>query len=147
MNRSSDLANLDPNDVADEEAFKTGLQYAISRVTTLSGIFERFNRALPNYLDYQNERTRSGFWFALTQWLAAKDNINFGWARANPTPGDPGQHNTPITANPNNMSNMYTMAWKHNFDVHVGWYRRIRGYRQSSGGSLRPRRGRPRHHD
>jgi predicted porin len=122
VNRVSDLANLDPNDVADEDAFKTGLQYAFSHATTFSAIYEDFHRYVPSYLEYQNERQRTGFWFALTQWLAAKDNINFGWARANPTPGDPGQHNTPATANPNNMSNMFTAAWKHNFDEHFGWY-------------------------
>jgi predicted porin len=122
VNRSSDLANLDPNDVADEDAFKAGLQYAFSRATTFSAVYEDFHRYVPQYLEYQNERTRIGFWFALTQWLDAQSNINFGWARANPTPGDPGQHNTPATANPDNMANMFTAAYKRNIDEHFGWY-------------------------
>ncbi len=122
VNRTSDLPNLDPNDVADEDAWKVGGQYAFSKVTTFSAIYEDMHRYVPAYLQYQNERTRTGFWFALTQWLDKSSNINFGWARANPTPGDPGQHNTPTTANPDNMANMFTVAYKHQIDRQVGWY-------------------------
>lgn len=122
VNRTSDLANLDPNDVADEDAWKVGAQYVLQKMTTVSVIYESMRRYVPAYLEYQNERTRNGFWFALTHWLNAKSNINFGWARANPTPGDPGQHNTPGGPNPDNMANMYTVAYKHIIDRHLSWY-------------------------
>ncbi len=122
VNRSSDLADLDPNDVVDEAAWKVGGQFKLSRATTFNAIYENMTRFDPLYLQYQNERTRDGFWLALTQRLSPKSDINFGWARANPTPGDPGQHNTPGGANPDNMANMYTVAYKHAIDRHVSWY-------------------------
>ena len=122
VNRSSDLANLDPNDVADEDAWKVGLQYIFAKMTTVSAIYENMHRYVPAYLQYQNERTRDGWWVAVTQVLDRDSNISFGWARANPTPGDPGQHNTPTTASPDNMANLLTAAFKHNIDKHVGWY-------------------------
>jgi len=122
VNRVSDLANLDPNDVADEDDLRTGLQYQLFGESTFNFVWEDFHRYVPAYLEYQNERQRTGFWFAWTQHLAPTWNFDIGWARANPTPGDPGQHNTPATANPNNMANMYTFDFKHKFDEHFGWY-------------------------
>ena len=120
-NRVSDLANLDPNDVADEDAFKIGSQYVFHRLTTLNFIWENFNRYVPAYLMYQNERQRNGFWLAATQQLGY-GGFSIGWARANPTPGDPGQHNTPATAFPDNMANMYTATFRAPIDRHTGWY-------------------------
>jgi predicted porin len=131
VNRSSDIAPIpaapnaipnDPNDVGDEQAWKIAAQYAFSKNTLLSGIYEDMQRYVPAYLQYQNERTRNGFWLALTQNLNEKENVNFGWARANPSPGDPGQHNTTGGPNPNNMANMYTFAFKHAIDRHTLWY-------------------------
>ncbi|MBV8645047.1 MAG: porin [Candidatus Eremiobacteraeota bacterium] len=122
VNRTSDLANLDPNDVGDEQAWKGGLQFAPSKATTFSMLYENMARYVPQYLQYQNERTRDGFWLALTQYVNANDNLNFGWARANPTPGDPGQHNTSGGMHPDNMANMYTFAFKHPIDKHTLWY-------------------------
>jgi predicted porin len=122
VNRTSDLADLDPNDVADEDALKGGIQYMPARGLTLSGVYESFHRYVPQYLEYQNERQRDGFWLAATQALSPRDNINFGWAKALGTPGDPGQHNTPAIANPDNQSNLYTIAFKHAIDRHVSWY-------------------------
>jgi predicted porin len=113
VNRVSDLPIPDPNDVVDESATKGGFQYAFSKRTLFSAIYEDLERYDPGYLQYQNERSRNGFWLAATQYLNIGDNINFGWARANPTPGDPGQHNTPGGAHPDNMANMYTFAFKH----------------------------------
>lgn len=121
VNRTSDLPNLDPNDVADEDDLRTGAQY-LFKEATVSFVWENFHRYLPQYLMYQNERQRTGFWWAVTHKLDKDNNINFGWARANPTPGDPGQHNTPAIANPDNMANMYTAAFKHQFDEHLGMY-------------------------
>ena len=113
VNRTSDLANLDPRDVGDETATKGGIQYSFSPRTIVSGIYEVMNRDIPADLQHQNERSRNGFWLALTQFILKNDSVNFGWARANPTPGDPGQHNTVGGANPDNMANMYTFAYKH----------------------------------
>jgi len=110
------------SDVVDEDARKIGVQYGFSSRTIFSAIYEDMRRYVPAPLVEQNERTRDGFWFALTQYLNPSDNVSFGWARANPTPGDPGQHNTPLQANPDNMANMYTLAFKHQIDPHVSWY-------------------------
>jgi predicted porin len=122
VNRSSDTANLDPNDVGDEEARKVGMQYAVRSGTVFSAIYEDMRRYLPAYLQSQNERTRSGHWFALTQALTPKDSLNFGWAHANASPGDPGQHNTPGGNNPDNAANMYTASYRHVVDSHFSWY-------------------------
>jgi predicted porin len=124
VNRTSDVADpaLSPLDIGDEQAWKVGAQYAFSKNTLLSGIYEDMLRSIPDVLAFQNERTRNGFWLALTQNLSERDNINFGWARANPSHGDPGQHNTPGGFNPDNMANMYTFAFKHAIDRHTLWY-------------------------
>jgi hypothetical protein len=119
----SDLAIADPNDVVDEYAMKYGIQYIFGGWTTVSAIYENMKRDVPAYLQYQNERSREGFWLAVTQRLTNKgDTFNVGWARANPTPGDPGQHNTSGGANPDNMANMFTAAFKHNLDRNTLWY-------------------------
>jgi predicted porin len=122
VNRVSDLADLDPNDVGNESAVKGGIQWAFSNATSLGGIYEYMHRTVPEYLEYQNERTRSGFWFDLQQELDRKNSLAFGWGRANPTPGDPGQHNTPAAANPDNMANLYTTMFRHKIDKNVSWY-------------------------
>ncbi|MDB5042264.1 MAG: Porin precursor [Candidatus Eremiobacteraeota bacterium] len=124
VNRSSDIADpvLAALDVGDEEAWKFGAQYAFSKNTLLSAIYENMHRYVPAAIQYQNERTRDGFWLALTQNLNEKNNVNFGWARANPSPGDPGQHNTSGGFSPDNMANLYTFAFKHAIDRHVLWY-------------------------
>jgi predicted porin len=122
VNRTSDLVDLDPTDVVDEQAWKVGAQLRLSKATTLDMVYENMTRFDPVALQFQNERTRDGFWLALTQRLSSRSDINFGWARANPTPGDPGQHNTPGGANPDNMANMYTIAFKRMIDRHVSWY-------------------------
>jgi predicted porin len=122
VNRTSDLANLDPRDVGDETAAKVGVQYVFPTQTTVSAIYERMKRKISADLEFQNERSRSGYWLALTQALSAKDELSFGWAHANATPGDPGQHNTPGGDNPDNAANMYTLAYKHKLDAQTTWY-------------------------
>lgn len=122
VNRTSDLPNLDPRDVGDERAAKIGVQFAFPTQTTLSAIYEDMKRTIPADLEFQNERTRKGYWLALTQGLSAKDSLSLGWAHANATPGDPGQHNTPGGANPDNAANMYTVAFKHKWDEQTLWY-------------------------
>ncbi len=122
VNRTSDLGTFDPTDVANESAAKVGLQYRLETGTTVSAIYERMKRRVPDALAAQNERSRSGYWLAVSQQLGATDSLHFGWAHANRTPGDPGQHNTPGGANPDNAANMFTLAWKHQVDKQLGFY-------------------------
>jgi predicted porin len=123
VNRTSDLANLDPRDVGDESAFKVGGQYTFPTQTTVNALWERTKRKLPSDLEVQNERTRhNATWLALTQVLTEKDSISVGWAHAGATPGDPGQHNTPGGADPDNAANMYTAAWRHALDKSTTFY-------------------------
>ena len=122
-NRTSDLPVYDPNDIGDESAFKIGAQYTFPTKTTVSALWERTHRSLPDYLQYQNERSRPlATWLAITQVLSAHDSLSFGWAHAGSTPGDPGQHNTPGGANPDNQANMYTAALRHSLGKSVSVY-------------------------
>jgi predicted porin len=109
-------------DIADESAFKAGLQYTFPFGLSMSGIYEYMKRNLPAALQFQNERQRNGLWFALSQDFGSKDNFSVGWGHAGRTPGDPGgQHNF----NPNNTddtANLYTAAYKHKFDKNLTWY-------------------------
>ncbi len=122
VNRTSDIGNLDPRLVDDESAVKGGFQYEFTKGTSISGIYEVLMRDIPADLQYQNERARNGFWLALTQVVRKTDSVNFGWARANPSPGDPGQHNTIGGAHPDNMANLYTFAYKHPVNKFVSLY-------------------------
>ena len=122
VNRTSDLGAFDPTDVADESAMKAGAQYRFATGTTVSAIYERMRRNVPSALASQNERSRTGYWLALTQQLGISDSLNFGWAHANASLGDPGQHNTPGGSNPDNSANMFTLAWKHQVDKQFGFY-------------------------
>ncbi|HEY1392093.1 MAG TPA: porin, partial [Methylibium sp.] len=122
VNRTSDLAAFDPNDVADEDAGKLGVQYRFPTGTTLMAVVERLRRHVPEYLKYQDERTRSGFWLAVSQDISPAASLHFGWAHAGKTPGDPGQHNTAGGANPDNAANLYTLAWKYKVDKQLSYY-------------------------
>lgn len=133
VNRISDTIGLpttpaadvsgDPNDVGDEYAFKAAIQYTFPTNTTVGFIWERTWRRVPGYLEYQNERTRpNATWLELTQVLTPSDNVDFGWAHAGGTTGDPGQHNTNFGLNPDNSSNMYTLDWKHWLDKSLYLY-------------------------
>ena len=133
VNRQSDTIGLpttpvadtsgDPNDVGDESAFKIGGQYTFPTKTAVNVLWERTWRSIPGYLSYQDERSRpNAYWLALTQVLTEKDNISFGWAHAGATPGDPGQHNTNLGANPDNEANMYTAVWRHSLDRSTQFY-------------------------
>jgi predicted porin len=145
VNRTSDMFGVttnphainalgfDPNDVADERAWKIGVQYKLPTRTTLNAIWESMKRNLPAYLEPQDERTRNGFWLALSQDLTSADSIHFGWAHANRAKGDPGQHNPPAGATPDpgigfgfanadNVANMLTAAWKHKADRNLTYY-------------------------
>ncbi len=135
VNRTSDqgLASTDPTDIADEAASKIAIQYLLPTKTTVSAIYEKMTRNLPNPSstvagNSQNERQRSGYWLAISQALTAKDSLHFGWAHANKALGDPGAHNTtsPLgngsTANADNAANMYTLAWRHAVDKQLSVY-------------------------
>jgi len=122
VNRTSDLPAFDPTDIADEHASKLGVQYKFPTKTTVSAIWEDLKRDVPQALNFQNERTRTGYWLALSQEITAKDSVHLGWAHANKTPGDPGQHNTPGGANQDNAANMFTAAWKHQMDKNLSIY-------------------------
>jgi predicted porin len=122
VNRTSDLAAYDPNDVANEDAAKVGVQYKFPSKTTISAIYENMRRHVPAYLDYQNERSRSGYWLALSQDLSPADSLHFGWGHANQATGDPGQHNTAGGLSSDNVANLYTLAWKHQVDKNFSTY-------------------------
>jgi predicted porin len=123
VNRTSDLPNLDSRDIGDEYAYKIGGQYVFPTRTTVSALWERTHRKLPSDLQIQNERTRNNAtWLALTQALTEKDSVSFGWGHAGATPGDPGQHNTPGGANPDNSANLYSLAWRHAVDKSLTFY-------------------------
>jgi len=110
------------NDVVNETAFKTGVQYTFDFGLALSGIYEMMKRDLPADMMWQNERQRNGLWFAASQDFSPRDNFSIGWAHAGSTPGDPGgQHNYNPTSLAN-YANMYTAAWKHRFDKNFYWY-------------------------
>jgi predicted porin len=122
VNRTSDLPTFNPSDVADESAAKIAAQYRFLTGTTVSAIYEKMKRNVPDALAFQNERSRTGYWLAVSQQMGMSDSLHFGWAHANATPGDPGQHNTPGGANPDNSANMFTLAWKHQVDKQLGFY-------------------------
>src|ERR1700733_2023885 len=95
------------SDVANESAFKVGVQYTFDFGLAVSGIYEYMKRDLPADLQFQNERQRNGLWFALSEDFSVKDNLSAGWAHAGATPGDPGgQHNYNPTTH-NDTANMY----------------------------------------
>jgi predicted porin len=119
VNRGGD--DLAPGSVgiANESAFKVGVQYTVAETTTLNFIWERMKRnAITPTLD---ERTRNGMWFALTQKLGASDDLNFGWAHAGKTPGNP--NGAPPNMNGvdgsglavNNAANQFSLGYKHRF--------------------------------
>jgi len=127
VNRTSDLANLDPRDIADESAFKVGGQYTFATKTTVSALWERTYRSLPSDLEVQNERARpNATWLALTQVLTDKDNVSFGWGHAGKSEGFLGLHNTPADQTTfDNAANLYSLAWRHMIDksttVYADW--------------------------
>lgn len=122
VNRSSDLAAFDTGAIANERAVKVGLQYKFPTRTTVSAIWESMQRGVPDYLQYQNERSRTGYWFALSQELSHDDTLHFGWGHANKAKGDPGQHNTNPGAGVDNAADMFTLAWKHMVDDSLSTY-------------------------
>ncbi len=122
VNRSSDLPAFDPTAVANESAAKIGAQFRFATGTTVNAIYERLRRDVPDALAYQNERSRNGYWLAVSQQVGAHDSAHFGWAHAGQAAGDPGQHNTPGGLGSDNAANMFTLAWKHVVDKDLSFY-------------------------
>lgn len=110
-------------DIGDEIAYKIGAKYTLPMGLSVSAIWEDLRRQIPQALQFQNERQRTGWWFAASQDLfGARDNVSIGYGHAGATPGDPGgQHNYNPLAPPN-TADMYTIAWKHKFDKQFTWY-------------------------
>ncbi len=108
--------------IADESAWQAGAQYNLKQTrTTASFLFEGLKRYAPAVPDF-NERSRPvATWLAVVQKLTPNDDLNFGWAHAGKTPGDPGgQINQPGTlvnlAGPiDNVSNLIDLGFKHHF--------------------------------
>ena len=109
-------------DVADEWAVKFGVQYVFDFGLSISGIYEWMKRDVPAVLEFQNERTRMGTWFAASYDITPKDNLSVGWAHAGATPGDPGGQHNYNPESTGDQANMYTIAWKHHFDKNLYGY-------------------------
>jgi predicted porin len=110
-------------DIGDETAYKIGAKYVLPIGLSVSGIWESLRRNIPAVLQFQNERQRTGWWFAASQDLfGARDNISIGYGHAGATPGDPGgEHNfNPLSSR--NTADMYTIALRHKFDKQLTWY-------------------------
>lgn len=113
-----------PYDIADEWAMKFGGQYSFDFGLTISYLYEDLHRSLPQFMQFQNERQRTGQWVALEQsFNGGADRIAIGWAHAGATVGDPGgQHNFNPNGIGNNQANMYTIAWWHKLDKQLTLY-------------------------
>jgi predicted porin len=143
VNRQSDLTGLyaNPpalyfnNDVADEDAAKVAVQYTFPTQTTVGGVFESLHRYVPDYLAFQNERQRTGYWLEASQHIDSVGDLSAGWAHANRTPGDPGQHNDSLELPPlgqpgdavggphlNNTANLFTVGLIHELGTGLSVY-------------------------
>jgi predicted porin len=111
-------------DVADEWAAKIGGQYSFPFGLTISYMWEEMHRNVPQVMEFQNERQRTGDWLAVDYvFNGGKDRVAAGWAHAGATPGDPGgQHNYNPNGVGSNEANMYTIAWWHKLDKQLTWY-------------------------
>jgi predicted porin len=119
VNRAGD--DLAPGSVgiANESAFKIGVQYTFAETTAINLVWERMKRnAITPLLD---ERTRNGIWVAVTHKLTAADDVNLGWAHAGKTPGNP--NGAPPNMKGvdgsdqavNNAANQFSLGYKHRF--------------------------------
>jgi predicted porin len=111
-------------DTADEWAAKVGGQYHFEFGLTISYLWEEMKRKLPESMEFQNERQRTGQWAALEyEFNGGADKLAAGWAHAGASTGDPGgQHNYDPNGVGHNTANMYTAAYWHKFDKQLTWY-------------------------
>ena len=126
VNRRGD--EIDPGTIGirDESAIKLGVQYKLPTRTTLNFEIERLHRDA--IVEDLNERSRTSTWFAVTQGLTPKDDLNLAWAHAGHTPGQPAEAvfdrdgNINPTGSSNNGANLYDIGWKHHFDSQTSIY-------------------------
>ncbi len=109
-------------DIGDEWAAQVGAQYRFDFGLTVDGIYERMRRELPAVLAFQNERSRDGWWLALTQNVGERGIVMGGWAHAASAPGDPGgQHNYNPTTGAN-TADMLALGFTWRLDNSVVGY-------------------------
>jgi predicted porin len=135
VNRRGDEIDPGTIGVRDEHAYKFGIQYAFPTHTIVNGIYERLKRdAITPDLD---ERTHTAYYLSLTQRITPLDDLNFAWAHAGATPGQPDQSIQDRFGNMNgpgpsdNSANLYAFGYKHHFDrasVYLVWARLKNGY-------------------
>ena len=137
VNRTGDETVAGTIGIRNESAFKVGVQYAFQTNTTVNFIVERLKRdAITPALD---ERTHTGTWLAATQKLTPNDDLNFGWAHAGKTPGQPDQGvqdkfgNAATPGPSDNGANLYSIGYKHYFldkrtTTYVTYSRLANGY-------------------
>jgi predicted porin len=137
VNRTGDETVAGTIGIRDESAYKLGVQYAFPTHTTANFIVERLKRdAITPALD---ERTHTATWLAVTQNLTAYDDLNFGWAHAFRTPGQPDQGvqdrngNGATPGSSDNGANLYSLGYKHRFldkrtTTYVTYSRLVNGY-------------------
>jgi predicted porin len=111
-------------DVADEWAMKFGGQYNFDFGLSISYLWEEMHRDVPQVMEFQNERQRTGDWVAIQQQLnGGADVFAVGWAHAGASEGDPGgQHNFNPNGIGDNQANMYTAQWWHKLDKQLTMY-------------------------
>jgi hypothetical protein len=109
-------------DIGPETAAKVGAQYTFDFGLSVAGIWENLHRDIPSYLQFQNERSRNGYWLTATQQLGEAFEISAGWAHAGQTPGDPGGQHNYNPFNPSNTADMYTVVFKQKIDKQMFWY-------------------------
>ena len=137
VNRTGDEIVAGTIGIRPESAYKLGVQYTFPTHTTVNFIVERLKRdAITPDLD---ERTHTATWVAVTQNLTTDDDLNFGWAHAGRTPGQPDQGIQDKFGNMNgpgpsdNKANLYSVGFKHRFGdkrttTYVTFSRLVNGY-------------------
>jgi predicted porin len=119
VNRQGDEIVPGTIGIRDESAYKFGVQYVFPTHTTVNFVIERLHRdAITEDL---NERTHTATWLAVTQGITPFDDLNFGWAHAGRTPGQPDQAVQDRNGNLNgpgssdNGANLFSVGYKHRF--------------------------------
>ena len=142
-------AYLTAVDMADEWAMKFGGQYRFDFGLTVSYMWEEMHRKVPQFMEFQNERQRTGDWVALEQ-------VFNGGADGSPSAGRMPERRRAIrvdstittrTTIGNNQANMYTFGWWHKLDKQLTAYFEYCRHRERRQRALRYRRRRPWHQD
>jgi predicted porin len=124
VNRDGDYvgSGAPGSSVADEDAWKVGVQYNFKKTnTTANFVYEKLRRlnnpAFGSAVAIFDERSRpNATWMALTQKLHKKDEVSIGWAYGGRTPGDPDWGASGgLLKGIDNASNLYDIGYKHWF--------------------------------